>query len=121
MTAAKIHIAGSGARIDWGATVTGDDALLQLVAVALTTVRGSDIVDPSRGTTVLNDILSGRAFDLRSLQHAINFASLKARRDINRRGNDIREIIGAPDLSAGGRPRIDIVVRTPSSNLTTTV
>lgn len=119
--ATPIKVDASGSVIDWAGDVVGVDAVTQKVAIALVTRAGSDVTDRARGTTFADSIFSGRIYDVRSLQHAINFTTLKARRDVNRRGNIVQGLTGLPDLSQGGRPRVNLKIILPTITATATI
>lgn len=69
-----------GIGIDWSTSVTGIHNVKQKLINNLMTDRGTDEIVPTRGTTLLRDVTGGGVYDLRSAQHALNFASLSAKR-----------------------------------------
>lgn len=71
-----------GVRIDWSATVTGIQNVKQKLINNLMTDIGTDEVVPSRGTGLMLAVTGGGVYDLRSAQHALNFASLAAKQTV---------------------------------------
>ena len=93
MRALKINFGGAGqVSLDWNAEVSGISGVAQRAGVAVMTSAGSDKFLPSRGTDVAFTLLSYGAFDFMSMQHTLNFGSLKARDDMR----DF-EVAGRPD------------------------
>ena len=71
------------ASVNWGAEVSGVDLLKQKVICCMMTRRGSDKLVPDRGTNLDANLMGAGAYDLLSIQHELNFAAVKTRRDIN--------------------------------------
>jgi hypothetical protein len=92
----RIEFGGAGkVSIDWNGEVTGIASLAQKAGVAVMTHVGSDKLLPERGTDVAAKLSSYGVFDLLSMQHLLNFGSLKARADIQAHESS--------DLDAGDR------------------
>ena len=71
---------GSGQlAVDWSATVSGIHNVKQKLIGNLLTDLGTDEIVPSRGTNLLRSVTGGGVYDLRSAQHALNFAALAAK------------------------------------------
>lgn len=69
-----------GVAIDWSATVSGIDLVKQKLINNMMTDLGTDEIVPTRGTRLLESVTGGGVFDLRSAQHALNFAALASKR-----------------------------------------
>lgn len=65
--------------VDWSAAVTGIHSVKQKLINNFLTDRATDEVVASRGTTLLRTVAGGGAYDLRSTQHALNFAALSSK------------------------------------------
>lgn len=65
-----------GAEIDFGASVSDFAATAQNCMVCLGTQLGSDLIFPSKGTTLLRKALTGGLMNQRSAEHEANFAGL---------------------------------------------
>lgn len=71
-----------GVAVDWSSTVGGIHNVKQKLINNLLTDLGTDEVVPGRGTKLLRSITGGGVYDLRSAQHALNFAALAAKRTV---------------------------------------
>lgn len=71
-----------GVAVDWSAAVTGIHNVKQKLINNLMTDIGTDEIVADRGTSLLKEITGGGVYDLRSAQHALNFASLAAKRAV---------------------------------------
>jgi hypothetical protein len=71
-----------GVAIDWSATVSGIDLVSQKLINNMMTDLGTDEIVPSRGTRLLRTVTGGGVYDLRSAQHALNFAALASKRTV---------------------------------------
>lgn len=61
--------------LDWGATTSGIELLMQRAACNMLTARGSDRVNPTRGTNLDARLMGMGAYNLMNIQHELNFAS----------------------------------------------
>ncbi len=74
--------ADGGVVVDWASTVSGIDLVKQKLINNLMTDFGTDEIVPARGTGLLASVTGGGVYDLRSAQHALNFAALAAKRTV---------------------------------------
>jgi hypothetical protein len=79
---AKLIFGDSGVEVDWSASATGIDLVAQKLVNNMMTDIGTDEIVPTRGTRLLRAVTGGGVYDLRSAQHALNFAALAARRNV---------------------------------------
>jgi len=82
MKSIKIKFDAAGCSIDWNASVSGSQLLAQKAAVGVMTDLGSDKSIPNRGNQLRRRIIGIGAYDLRGIQHNLNFAAAKTERDI---------------------------------------
>lgn len=82
MKDAKLVFGDEGVSIDWSSNVTGIHNVKQKLVNNMMTDAGTDEVVPSRGTFLLRSVTGGGVYDLRSAQHALNFAALTAKRTV---------------------------------------
>lgn len=78
-TAIKVNTVGKTPFIDWGASVSEDERLLQNVMMTLGCSVGSDQVFKRRGTDLRKEMSSAKLLNNSDVQHALNFASLSVR------------------------------------------
>lgn len=74
--------ADDGVEIDWSDTASGIDLVSQKLINNMMTDLGTDEIVPSRGTRLLKSVTGGGVYDLRSAQHALNFAALASKRTV---------------------------------------
>ena len=82
MRDSAIILGDDGVSVDWSATVSGIHNVKQKLINNMMTDVGTDEVVSSRGTTLLRSVAGGGVYDLRSAQHALNFAALSAKRTV---------------------------------------
>lgn len=82
MKDATLIYGDEGVSIDWSSTVTGIHNVKQKLINNMMTDRGTDEVVPARGTSLLRSVTGGGVYDLRSAQHALNFAALASKRTV---------------------------------------
>lgn len=68
--------------VNWSGTVEGIHNVGQKLVGNLLTDTGTDEIVPSRGTDLLREVTGGGVYDLRSAQHALNFAALEVKRHV---------------------------------------
>ena len=68
--------------VDWSAKVSGIHNVKQKLINNTMTDLGTDRICPARGTTLMRTVTGGAVFDIRSAQHALNFAALAAKRTV---------------------------------------
>ena len=78
----EVVYADGEAVVNWSASVTGIDNIKQKLVNNLMTDAGTDEVVPTRGTDLLRSVTGGGVYDLRTAQHALNFAALAAKRTV---------------------------------------
>lgn len=82
MKDATLIFGDEGVSVDWSSSVTGIHNVKQKLINNLMTDIGTDEVVPDRGTGLLRAVTGGGVYDLRSAQHALNFAALAAKRTV---------------------------------------
>lgn len=83
MIDSKLEFVEDGSvRVDWSTSVTGIELVKQKLINNLLTDIGTDEIVPARGTSLLRDVTGGGVYDIRSAQHALNFAALAAKLNV---------------------------------------
>jgi hypothetical protein len=113
MKDAALVFGDEGVSVDWSSTVTGIHNVKQKLINNMMTDAGTDEVVPSRGTSLLRSVTGGGVFDLRSAQHALNFAALSAKRTVrDHERSDYPESDRVADFSALLKGVVDLRVLT---------
>lgn len=82
MKDAALIFGEEGVGVDWSASVRGIHNVKQKLINNMMTDLGTDEIVTARGTTLLRSVAGGGVYDLRSAQHALNFAALSAKRTV---------------------------------------
>lgn len=82
MNDSALSFGDDGVSVDWSARVTGIHNVKQKLINNMMTDSGTDEVVSTRGTSLMQSVTGGGVYDLRSAQHALNFAALTAKRTV---------------------------------------
>jgi hypothetical protein len=84
----------AGMAVDWSAESDGLTGLVHRVNANLLTMQGSDRLLPDRGNTAAKEILGYGAFDAMNIQHSLNFAASKIKKDMSDYAGDQLQELG---------------------------
>ena len=82
MKDAALIFGEDGVAVVWSASVSGIHNVKQKLINNMMTDIGTDEIVPTRGTKLLRAVTGGGVYDLRSAQHALNFAALASKRTV---------------------------------------
>lgn len=88
MIGLKMIFENGAASVDWNATETGVHQLKSKVINHFMTRRGTDKIDPTRGTDLDTTLMSVGAFDAVGIQHELNFAVIEVVQHVRASNDD---------------------------------
>lgn len=76
MKSVKLSFEEKGVQFDFSAPVEDFANEVQTAMVNIATSKGSDPINPDKGTDLLKEAVAGRLINIRSAEHFANFAAL---------------------------------------------